>query len=124
MEHISAHLDSWKQLVDDYGSMIALHVPEQLKTMLFAVIPEEIETEVEHPLNAHIKTPEQIIEYCKAKTVKSRQKLLAAQKLRALAATTSSGCMSPLVEPPTADVSEPIPSWAETSDCRSQQARR
>ena len=78
MEHPSAHLDSWKQLVEYYGSMIAIHVPEQLKTILSAVISEESETELEHPLNAHIRTPDQIIEYCKAKTVKSRQKLLAA----------------------------------------------
>ena len=113
MEHLSVHVDSWKQLVEDCGSMIVLHVPEQLKTMFFAVIPEEIETELAHPLNAHIGTPDQIIEYCKAKTVKSRQKLLAAQKLRALAATTSGGRMSPLVDAPTADVSEPIPSWAQ-----------
>ena len=113
MGHLSAHLDSWKQLVEDYGSMIALHVPEQSKTMLFAVIPEEIETELEHPLKAHIKTPDQITEYCKAKTVKSRRKLLAARKLKAISATTSGGRMSPLVEPPTADMSEPIPSWAQ-----------
>lgn len=110
LEHLSAHLDSWKQLVDDYGSMIALHVPDQLKTMLFAVIPEEIEAELDHPMNAHIKTCEQIIGYCKAKTVKSRQKVLAAQKLKALAAT-SSGRMSPLVEPLPTD--EPIPTWAQ-----------
>ena len=89
--------------MDDYGSMIAIHVPDQLKTMLFAVIPEEIEAELEHPLNAHIKSPDQIIAYCKAKTVKSRQKLLAAQKLKALASTSSGGRMTPLVEPPACD---------------------
>ena len=110
MEHLSAHLDSWKQLVDDYGSMIAVHVPDQLKTMLFAVIPEEIEAELDHPMNAHITTCEQVIGYCKAKTVKSRQKLLAAQKLRALA-VTSTGRLSPLVEP--LPVEETIPNWAQ-----------
>ena len=99
--------------MDDYGSMIATHVPDQLKTMVFAVIPEEIEAELEHPLNAHIKSPDEIIAYCKAKTVKSRQKLLAAQKLKALAATSSVGRVSPLVEPPTSDASEKIPSWAQ-----------
>ena len=100
-------------MVDDYGFELGQLVPEQLRTMVFAVIPEETEVELEHPMNAHIQTPEQIVEFCKAKTVKSRQKLLAAQKLKILSSPTASGRMSPLTEPPAADPSEPIPSWAE-----------
>ena len=75
----------------------ALYVPEQLRTMLFAVIPEAIKTELEHPMNAHVKTPDQIIEYCKAKTAQSLQKLLAAQKLNILSLATTGGRMSPIV---------------------------
>ena len=64
-------------------------------------------------MNAHIKSPDQIDADCKAKTVKSRQKLLAAQKLKALASTSSGGRMTPLVETPTSDASENVPSWAQ-----------
>ena len=59
MQKFGASLSSLG-LLETVGSMIANHVPEQLQTMLFAVIPEEIEAELKHPLNAHIKSPYQI----------------------------------------------------------------
>ena len=62
----------------EYGQKLVQLVPEQLGTDLLAFIPDELETELEHPLNAHAKTYEQIIEWCKSRRTKSRQTVLAA----------------------------------------------
>ena len=50
--------------------------------------------ELEHLLNSHIITVEQIVKWCKAGSMKSRQKLLASQKLKNL--NIPGGRMSPL----------------------------
>ena len=71
MDHLSAHLDQWMQLVGQYGQKLVHFVPEQLRTDLIAIIPDELEQELEHPLNAHIKTYTEIIEWCKFRTTKS-----------------------------------------------------
>ena len=72
MDHFSAHLDQWMQLVGQYGQKLVQLVPEQLRTDLIAIIPDELENKLEHPLNAHIQTYTQIIEWCKFRTTKSR----------------------------------------------------
>ena len=68
---------------------------------------------MEHPRNAHVQIPNQIIEFCKAKTIKSRHKRLAAENPKILSSTITGGRMSPVVKLPTGDASDPIPSWAE-----------
>ena len=105
MEHLSEHLDKWTKLVADYGQEIAMHAPKQLRVMLMEILPAGLEEELEHPLNTHIKTCEQIVEWCKAKTLKSRQKLLASQKLKNL--NLPGGRMAPLT---------PGDSWGQTSN--------
>ena len=94
MEHLSEHLDKWTKLVTDYGQEIAMHASKQLRVMLMEILPTGLEEELEHPLSTHIKTCEQIVEWCKANTLKSRQKLLASQKLKNL--NLPGGRMAPL----------------------------
>ena len=59
---LSAHLNQWTRLVGRYGQKLAQLVPKQLRTMLLAMIPDDLEAELKHPLNAHIRTVEQIVE--------------------------------------------------------------
>ena len=66
------------QPVGQYGQTLVQFVPVQLLTDLIAIIPDGQENELEHPLNAHIQTYTQIIEWCKLRTTKSRLKVLAA----------------------------------------------
>ena len=61
LDHLSAHLDQWSQLLGRYGQKPVQVVPEQLRTNLLAMIPDDLENELDHPLNAHVKTYEQII---------------------------------------------------------------
>ena len=51
-------------------------VPEHLRTDLLAIIPDESGNELDHPLNAHVKDYEQIVEWCKPRTNTNRQKVL------------------------------------------------
>ena len=115
MDSLASHLDSWSQLIDEYGQKSVMHCPEQVRAMLLEILPDGLEDELDHPLNTHIKTHEQIIEWCEARTTKSRQKALAAQRLR----QAVPGRMQPLVapdvpksKPSDADVDAP-PAWFE-----------
>ena len=76
MDQLSAHLDQWRQILDEYGSKLVAHVPEQVKTKLINILPDGLEDELGHPLNAHFHTYEQMIEWYKKRTIKSRQKVL------------------------------------------------
>ena len=100
------------QLVGQYGHKLVQLVPEQLRTDLMAIIPDELENELEHRLNAHIKTYTQIVEWCKFRTTISRQKVLAAQRLKQVGAAT--GRMASLTTAVQGDVVpiEEQPSWA------------
>ena len=90
---------------------------------MLAIIPDDLENELDHPLNAHVKTYEQIIEWCKSRTTKSRQKVLAAQRLKQVVAAT--GRMAPLTNEAQGDIVpiEKPPTWAALFDRRAQ-ARR
>ena len=78
--------------------------------MLIEILPDGLEDELENPLNAHVRTHHQIIEWCKARTIKSRQKALAAQKLK----QAVPGRMLPLIAHETSNdgSSEVPPAWA------------
>ena len=90
------------QLVGQYGQKLMQYVPEQLRTDLIAIIPDELEQELEHPLNAHIQTYTQIIEWCKFRSTKRRQKVLAAQRLKQVGDAT--GRMAPLMNEAQGDI--------------------
>ena len=100
------------QLVGQYGQKLVQLVPEQLRTDLIAIIPDELEQELEHPLNAHIQMYTQIAEWCKSRTTKSRQKALAAQRLKQVGVAT--GRMAPLTTEAQGDLvpNEETPTWA------------
>ena len=55
-DHLVAHLDQWSQLVGQYGQKLVQLVPEQLRNDLLAIIPNELENTLDHPLDAHVKT--------------------------------------------------------------------
>ena len=111
MNSLSAHLDGWLELVEDYGRTLVAYCPEQLRTMLIEILPDGLEDELDHPMNAHIVTHMQIVEWCKARTTKSRNKALAAQKLKQVVP----GKLNPLVTPSgsTEPVPEQPPAWAK-----------
>ena len=109
---MSARLDQWSQLVGQYGQSLIQLMPEQLRTDLLAIIPDELENELDHPLNAHATTYEQIMEWCKSRKTKSRKQVIAAQQLKQVGAATSR--MAPLTSEARGDivpVEEP-PTWA------------
>ena len=111
MNSLSAHLDGWLELVEDYGRTLVAYCPDQTRTMLIEILPDGLEDELDHPMNAHILTHVQIIEWCKARTTKSRNKALAAQKLKQVVP----GKLNPLVTPSgsTEPVPEQPPAWAK-----------
>ena len=63
LDHSSTHIDQWSQLVGQNGQKLVQLVPEQLRTNLLAIIPDELENEMDQPLNAHVKTYKQTIEW-------------------------------------------------------------
>ena len=77
-----AHLDKWTQPVGQYGQKLVQPVPEQIRPDLLAIIPNELENELDQPSTAHVKTYTWIIDWCKSGNTKSRQKVLAAQQLK------------------------------------------
>ena len=95
LETLPAHLDSWTELVEEYAQPLILHCPEQLVVMLKSILPKDLEEELEHPLNAHVKTKEKIIEWCKARASKSKHKILAAHRMKAVGGQAS-GFVTPL----------------------------
>ena len=73
MEGLSAHLDDWTECLTTYCSEL-LHAPGVLRSMLLGVIPTDFEDELLG--NPQIKTWQEIVQWCKVKTVYKRQKLL------------------------------------------------
>ena len=76
--------------------------PSNFAQIYLLFIPDKLENELDHPLNAHVKTYEQIIEWCKSRTTTSRQKVLAAQRLKQVGAAT--GRMAPLTNEAQEDI--------------------
>ena len=76
LDSLSAHLDDWVECLQTYCSEL-LHAPGTLRSMLLGVIPTEYEDELLSRPN--IKTWQEIIQWCKTRTVYKRQKLLAEQ---------------------------------------------
>ena len=114
LEHLSKQLDKWLTFVGDNGRDIATYAPKQLRVRLIEILPAGLEDEMEHPLKSRIVTVDHVVEWCRARTTKSRQKLLAAPKLKHFSSATTGGRMSPLVQEPQTDhASESIPQWAE-----------
>ena len=73
MNDLADNLDSWAQLIKDYGQKLVTYCPKQVRTMLIEMLPDGFEDEFDHPSNAHVRTHHQNIEWCKARTIKSRQ---------------------------------------------------
>ena len=74
LDQLSAHLDDWVECLNTYCAEL-LHAPGVLRSMLLGVIPADFEDELLS--NPQVKSWQEIIQWCKIKTVYKRQKLLA-----------------------------------------------
>ena len=74
IEALSAHLDDWVDCLQTHCAEL-LHAPGILRSMILGIIPSEFEDELLS--KPHIKTWQEIVEWCKVKTVYKRQKVLA-----------------------------------------------
>ena len=74
LEALSAHLDDWVECLQTHCAEL-LHAPGVLRSMILGVIPTEFEDEL--LTKPHVKTWQEIVEWCKIKTVYKRQKVLA-----------------------------------------------
>ena len=74
MESLSAHLDDWVECLQTHCAEL-LAAPGILRTMILGVIPSEFEDEL--LAKPHIKTWQEIVQWCKIKTVYKRQNILA-----------------------------------------------
>ena len=73
MDQLLQHLDDWTECLQTYGSDL-LAAPGILRTLLLGIIPTELEDELLS--KPHVKTWQEIINWCKIKTVYRRQKVL------------------------------------------------
>ena len=71
LDQLSAHLDVWTECLNTYCTEL-LHAPGVLRSMLWGVIPSDFEDEL--LINPHVKSWQDIIQWCKIKTVYKRQK--------------------------------------------------
>ena len=76
IESLSAHLDDWVDCLETYSAEL-LSAPGTLRSMILGVIPNEFEDELLSKPN--VKTWQEIVEWCKIKTVYKRQKVLSEQ---------------------------------------------
>ena len=74
LESLSQHLDEWTECLTTHCAEL-LHAPGVLRSMLLGVIPQDFEDELLG--NPQIKSWQEIIQWCKVKTVYKRQKILA-----------------------------------------------
>ena len=79
LESLSQHLDDWVECLQTYCSDM-LHAPGTLRSMILGIIPADFEDEI--IAKPHIRTWQEIVSYCKVKTVYRRQKQLAEQARR------------------------------------------
>ena len=83
LEALSAHLDDWVDCLQTHCIEL-LHAPGILRTMLLGIIPTEFEDEL--LTKPHVKTWQEIVQWCKIRTVYKRQKVLAEAARKPLAA--------------------------------------
>ena len=74
LENLSGHLDEWVECLETHGTEL-MNAPGILRTMLLGVIPTEFEDELLS--KPYVKSWQEIVQWCKIKTVYKRQKVLA-----------------------------------------------
>ena len=79
LENLSAHLDDWVDCLQSHCTEL-IHAPGVLRTMLLGVIPTEYEDEL--LTKPFVKTWQEIVQWCKIRTVYKRQKVLSEQSRR------------------------------------------
>ena len=71
---LSDHLDDWVECLQTHCAEL-LHTPGMVRTMLLGIIPTEFEDELLS--KPHIKPWQEIVQWCKIRTIYKRQKVLA-----------------------------------------------
>ena len=71
---LAAHLDDWVECLQTHCADL-LHAPGMVRTMLLGIIPTDFEDELLS--KPHIKSWQEIINWCKLRTIYKRQKTLA-----------------------------------------------
>ena len=121
---LSSHLDEWVECLQTHGTEL-FNAPSILRTMLLGVIPTEFEDELLS--KPHLKGWQDIIEWCKVKTVYKRQKLLAeaarkpgGSRVNSLLAETQEQDRLAETEPldPTPAESAETPAWFKEYVCK------
>ena len=79
LDQLSGHLDDWVECLQTHCSEL-LHAPGLLRSMILGIIPTEYEDEL--LAKPHIKTWQEIVQWCKLRTVYKRQKVLSEQARR------------------------------------------
>ena len=81
MMKLSEHLDDCVTLLDEYGKELTSY-PLLLRTQILAIIPSDLETILTDGSHAEVKTYQDIIRFCKARTYRVQQKVLASNQLK------------------------------------------
>ena len=76
IENLSQHLDDWVECLETHCTDL-LHAPGTLRSMILSIIPTDLEDELLSKPN--VKSWQEIVSWCKVKTVYRRQKILAEQ---------------------------------------------
>lgn len=76
IENLSQHLDDWVECLETHCTEL-LHAPGTLRSMILGVLPSDLEDELLSKPN--VKTWQEIVSWCKVKTVYRRQNILAEQ---------------------------------------------
>ena len=67
MNQMPEHLDDWLTLLDEYGKGLMI-CPMQVRTKIMAIIPPDNETIPTDGRKPEVKSNQDIIHFCKART--------------------------------------------------------
>ena len=81
MTKLSEHLDDWVTLLDEYTREL-MNCPMQLRTKVLAIIPPDLETTLTAGSHPEVKSYQDIIRFCKARTDHARKNVLAGSRLK------------------------------------------
>ena len=116
MENLCQHLDDWVECLETHCTDL-LHAPGTLRSMILGIIPQDLEDELLSKPN--VKTWQEIVSWCKVKTVYRRQKVLSEQarkpggRIASLIVEHEDGAEAPLGPTPAESLvgSSTPPSW-------------
>ena len=121
LDQLNSHVDDWVECLQTHGTEM-LQTPGMLRTMLLGIVPTGYEDKL--LTNPQIKTWQEIIEWCRIKTIYKRQKVLAetarkpgGSRVNALHTEQDSPVKQKPLQPTPAESTEP-PAWFKDYICR------